>query len=86
MEKLKYKRFKVKIQEELESRIEYVEILDKVENKYLVVVVGEPSNIYKNGKAYKMDYVTGIEREIITPNKDKVFIVSPENILEMVNS
>ena len=83
MEKIHWKTFKVNYEHE----IEYVQILDKINDKYLVVVVGEPANVYKNNKRYKSEY-TGddrSEREIITPNMGKTFIMSPSTILEMVN-
>lgn len=83
MDKLKYKTFKIEHNDE----IEYVQVLDKIDNKYLVVVVGEPANCYKDGKRYKTDYTTDpiTETEIITPNMDVTFMISPEDIIKMVN-
>ena len=76
---------------------EYVQILDKIlvespnrhgsQHKYLVLVVGEPANCYKDGKSYKTDYSgeEPVEREIITPNKDKVFLIDPSQIIKIAN-
>jgi hypothetical protein len=99
MNKLEYKTFLADINNDGKQTVEYVNILDKVlvsnsliptnsntnKHKYLVMIVGERPNSYHNGKAFVMDFATGVEREIITPNKGKTFLIEPSDIIEMVN-
>ncbi len=89
---LRFKTFKAHIN----GQDEYVNVLDKFQtptqlncptDKYLVVIVGESpvlsktceDGVYRHYRDHKG------ESEIITPNKGKVFAISPTAITEVVN-